>query len=79
MCYKRAMSFYICLALMWTTLGVLYLHRAYAGTMPGGIVSLNHSELATLSRKQRWARAGFGICFLGLGIARMVLLYVRHT
>ena len=79
MCYKQAMSFSIGLAFMWTSLGVLYLHRAYAGTMPGGIVSLNHSQPAILSRKQRWARAVYGICFLGLGIARMVSLYLRHT
>jgi hypothetical protein len=60
------MSFSIYLALFWITLGIIYLHRAYAGALPGGMMSLNHSQPAILGRKQRWARVGFGICFWGL-------------
>jgi hypothetical protein len=66
-------------AAAWILLGVVFLYRAHVGTRSAGILTLNHSDTVTLSKRQRWMNAGFGICYLGSGIAHMVLAYVRHA
>jgi hypothetical protein len=69
-------DFYLFFSFAWTVLAGVRLYRAYAGTMPGWIVSLNHSRPVTMSNRQRWVNAAFGICYLGFGIMHMIF-YMR--
>jgi len=72
-------SFYLIFACGYTLIAVIKLHRAYAGTMPGSLVTLSNSGTATLSKKQRWVNAVFGICFLALAVSYLFIASVRHT
>jgi hypothetical protein len=72
-------SYSIYLAFGWTILGAIQLYRAYAGKLPSWIVTLNSLQSPLLSKKQRWMKAGFGICYLGFATAHTVLLYARHA
>jgi len=66
------------MAIAWTVLGVIQLYRAYTGNKKGLIVTLNRSQSTLLTKRQRWANASFGICYVGFAIAYLVL-YFRHT
>jgi hypothetical protein len=71
--------FYLTFACVYALIAAIKLYRAYAGTMPGSLVTLSNSGAATLSKKQRWANALFGICFLALAVSYLFLGSVRHT
>lgn len=72
-------SFYLIFACVYAFIAAVKLYRACAGTMPAGLVTLSNSGAATLSRKQRWVNAVFGICFLALAIGYLFIASVRHT
>lgn len=72
-------SFYLIFACVYALIAAVKLYRAYAGVMPASLVTLSNSGTAMLSKKQRWANALFGICFLLIGIAYLFMASVRHT
>lgn len=72
-------TFYLIFACVYALIAAVKLYRAYAGTMPAGLVTLSNSGTATLSKKQRWVNAVFGICFLGLAISYLFIASVRHA
>ena len=72
-------SFYLTLACVYAFIAAVKLYRAYAGTVPNGLVTLSNSGTATLSKKQRWVNTVFGICLLVLGVAYLFLATLRHA
>jgi hypothetical protein len=72
-------SFYLIFACGNAFLAAIRLYRAYAGTMPGGLVTLSNSGAATLSKKQRRVNAVFGICYLAFAVSYLFIASVRHT
>jgi hypothetical protein len=70
-------EFYLFFACAWILLAAINFYRAYAGTIPGWMMTLNHSS-AVLSKKQRWIRAVFGLCYLSFGVAHFIRLYTAH-
>jgi hypothetical protein len=70
-------DFYLLFAGVWIVLAGVRFYRAYSGTLPGWMVTLNHSP-ATMSKKARWVNAALGICNLGFGVGYMVLRHGRH-
>lgn len=72
-------SFYLIFACVYALMAAVKLYRACAGTMPARLVTFSNSGTATLSRKQRWGNAAFGICFLVLAISYLLIASVRHT
>jgi hypothetical protein len=76
---KAGMPYYLCFAFAWTVLGAIFLYRACTGTRTTGILTLRRSDTATLSPGQRWAKGLFGICYLGYGVAYLVLACVRTS
>ena len=60
-------------------LAVMRLYRAYAGTMPGGLVTFSNSGAAMLSKKQCMADALYGICYLAFAVAYLFLASIRNT
>ena len=72
------MNYYIYMALIWTLLGAIQLYRAYTGNKKGLIVTLNRSQSPLLTKRQRWANASFGLCYVGFATVYLVL-YFRHA
>jgi len=72
-------TFYLTFVCVYALIAAVKLYRAYAGTMPARLVTLSNSGTATLSKKQRWVNAVFGICFLALAISYLFIASVRHT
>jgi hypothetical protein len=70
-------DFYLLFAGWWILLAGVRFYRAYSGTLPGWLMTLNRSP-AIMSTKARWLNAAFGICYLGLGVGYMVLRHGRH-
>ncbi|HEY2169751.1 MAG TPA: hypothetical protein VGJ30_09015 [Candidatus Angelobacter sp.] len=72
------MDYHIYMALLWALLGAIQLYRAYTGNKKGLIVTLNRSQSPLLTKRQRWANASFGLCYVGFATAYLVL-YFRHS
>jgi hypothetical protein len=53
-------------------------HRAYAGTIAGMIMTLNHSP-AIASRKARLIHFALGLGYLTFGIIHFVCAFTRHS
>jgi hypothetical protein len=71
-------DFYLFFACAWILLAAINFYRAYDGTIPGLVTTLNHSP-AVLSKKQRWIKAFFGLCYSSFGVAHFVFAFVRHS
>jgi hypothetical protein len=72
-------TIYLAFAFVYALIAAVKLYRACAGTMPAGLVTLSNSGTATLSKKQRWGNAAFGICFLALAIIYLFIASFRHS
>jgi len=73
------MPYYLLFAFVWIALGAIKLHVAHTGTRSAGILSLSHSSKVALSKRRRWWKGAIGTCYLGLGVAHMVLAYLHRT
>jgi hypothetical protein len=69
--------FYALQGLLFITIGTIQISRAYSGTTSAGMLTLNHSDTLTLTSRSRWISGALGLCFVGLGIADLVLIYVK--
>ena len=72
-------TFYLIFTCVYALIAAVKLYRAYAGVMPGSLVTLSGPGAATLSKKQRWVNAALGICFLALAIGYLFIASVRHA
>jgi hypothetical protein len=61
----------------WILLAAIFFYRAYAGTLPGSMRTLDHSP-TMMRKKSRWVNAALGIFYLGVGVAYLALKHRRH-
>ena len=71
-------SFFVIFACGHALLSTARLWRAYAGTMPNGLVTLSNADAAMLTTKQRRRDVVLGICSLAACIAYLYLALMRH-
>jgi hypothetical protein len=71
-------SFHLIFGCGYSLIAMIQLHRAYTGTPPGFLVTLNSSG-GTMNKTQRLKNVVLGICSLVLGICYLSLAAKRHA